>query len=68
MGSKQQHQLTDQKPTIQNFHMNAGLSNSPPMTEKKRIVGGPLAGVNNDDLEGDSTDISKAGDMMSPKS
>ena len=48
--------------------MNAGLSNSPPMTEKKRIVGGPLAGVNNDDLEGDSTDISKAGDMMSPKS
>ena len=47
--------------------MNAGLGNSPPMTEKKRIVGGPLAG-NNDDLEGDSTDISKAGDMMSPKS
>lgn len=47
--------------------MNAGLQQSPPMTEKKRIVGGPLAGQNNEDLDGDSTDISKAGDMMSPK-
>jgi len=59
--------MSDQKPVIQNFHMNAGLQQSPPMTEKKRIVGGPLAGQNNEDLDGDSTDISKAGDMMSPK-
>lgn len=50
--------------------MNAGLGQSPPMTEKKRIVGGTLAGGPNgmnDELDGDSTDISKTGDMVSPK-